>query len=121
MILEYLLLTLPLVVHSLVDLKGKVNHTLNAVYVTVIAVVVGFLLPGFWWQGAIYALSIHFCFFDPVYNLTHGKPLLYLGKTALTDRLWGMTPPTAQVFVRLWVLGVGAGFYYNLDKIISWS
>jgi hypothetical protein len=123
-VIEYILLSFPLLTHVAVDFKGKVNHSLNALYVTAIAIVVGLFLPGYWWQGAIYSLAIHFTFFDPIYNITHHKPFFYHGDPdnpdrALTDQFWDINTPVSEVFVRLWVLSVGIGVYYHLDKIIS--
>lgn len=122
--LQYLLLSLPLIVHVIVDLKGKVNHKLNVLYVLAISIAVGFVLPGYWFQGALYALAIHFTFFDPLYNLTHGHKLFYHGDArnpdrAWTDRQWDKLPYFAEVLVRLWVLGVGIGVFYYLDRIIG--
>jgi len=123
--IEHILLSLPLLTHVAVDFKGKVNHKLNAVYVTAIAVLVGLFLPGYWWQGAIYALCIHFSFFDPIYNLTHGHRWNYHGDPdnpdrALTDKFWDINTPLSEIFVRVWVMMVGIGVYYHLDKIIRY-
>lgn len=125
MILIYILLTLPLVIHLVVDYKGKVHHKLNAIGVTVLSVLIGLLLPGYWWQGALYALTIHFCFFDPLYNLSHKKNFFYNGEPsnpdrALTDKFWGYFPRYAQIFIRIWVFGVGYAVYHQLPRIISY-
>lgn len=123
--IEYLLLIAPLATHVIVDLKGKVIHWLNAVYVTGMSVIVGLILPGHWLQGTLFALAIHFALFDPIYNLTHGHKISYHGDSrnpdqAWTDKQWVKIPYYAEVFVRLWVLAVGAGVYYELDRIISY-
>lgn len=125
MMITYLLLIIPLATHVIVDLNGEVRHWLNALYVTALSVIVGFILPGYWWQGALFALAIHFTFFDPIYNLTHGHKLSYHGDSrnpnqAWTDKQWVKIPYYAEVFVRLWVLGVGASVYYQLDRIITY-
>lgn len=125
MILEYLLLISPLVVHLVVDSKGVVRHWLNACYVLALSVAVGFILPGYFWQGALYALAIHFAFFDPVYNLMHRKNFFYNGTPdnpdrAMMDKFWDYFPNYVQVFIRLWVLGVGIGVYYKLDLIFEY-
>lgn len=123
---EYLLLALPLIVHLFVDYSGVVKHKLNAAYVLGIAVLVGFVLPGFFWQGAFYALCIHFTFFDPIYNLMHGHNLFYYGDPDNPDRAWmdkmreAYVPPHAEVFIRLWMLGVGIGVYHYLPNIIGY-
>lgn len=125
MILTYALLLLPLIIHLAVDYSGKVRHKLNAAYVLALSILVGFLLPGYFWQGALFSLSIHFTFFDPLYNLTHGHKISYHGDSrnpdqAWTDKQWVKIPYYAEVFVRLWVLAVGACVYYELDRIISY-
>lgn len=122
--LQYIPLITPLLVHLIVDRKGKVRHKLNAAYVLALSIIVGFLLPGYWFQGTLYALAIHFTFFDPLYNLIHGHKLFYHGDArnpdrAWTDRQWDKIPYFAEVLVRLWVLGVGISVYYYLDRIVG--
>lgn len=136
-IIEYLLLLLPLLVHLAVDYKGIVRHWLNAIYVLLLSVLVGFFLPGYFWQGAFYALTLHFVFFDPFHNKIHPKELrqdwLYHGSPnnpsrSLTDKLWSKYAPVVSIFriyvpteipIRLWFLSVGIGVYYHLDWIIG--
>jgi hypothetical protein len=124
-IIEYLLLLLPMLVHLGVDYKGIVRHWLNAIYVLLLAALVGFFLPGYFWQGAFYALTLHFCFFDPIYNLIKGHAWNYHGsvdnpKRAFTDKCWAyLQNPLAEIFVRVWMLLVGIGIYYHLDWIIG--
>lgn len=124
--LEYILLSLPLLVHLAVDYSGVVKHKLNAAYVFGIALLVGFVLPGFFWQGAFYSLCIHFAFFDPMYNMMHGHNFFYYGDPKNPDRAWmdklreAYVPPHAEVFIRLWVLGVGIGVYHYLPLIIGY-
>jgi hypothetical protein len=125
MIIQFILLTLPLITHLIVDWRGVVRHWLNALYVLALSVAAGILLPGYWWQGALFALAIHFTFFDPLYNLTHGHKLFYHGDPrnpgqALTDKQWQRLPAYAEVFIRLWVLVVGYSVYFELDRIISY-
>jgi hypothetical protein len=122
--LEYLLLFSPTIIHLIVDYKGKVIHWLNAIYVSSFSLCVGFFLAGYFWQGAFYALTIHFCFFDWMYNFIHGHVWNYHGSInnpsrSLTDKIWSKYfPPTAEIFIRIWVLLVGIGVYYHLDWII---
>src|SRR5687768_4397619 len=125
MIIQYILLTLPLITHLIVDWQGVVRHKLNAAYVLALSLAAGILLPGYFWQGTLYALAIHFCFFDPLYNKTHGHKFFYHGTSnnpdrALTDKMWDYFPPYAEVFFRLWVLGAGFAVYHQLDRIISY-
>lgn len=122
--LQYLLLSLPLIVHLIVDLKGKVNHKLNALYVLAISLAVGFVLHGYWFQGTLYALCIHFTFFDPLYNLTHGHKLFYHGDArnpdrAWTDKFWSNQLYFMEVLIRIFVLALGWFVYYELDRIIG--
>lgn len=125
--LEYLLLLLPTTVHAIVDYKGVVKHWLNPIYVTAIAILAGLILPGFWWQGAFYALCLHFSLFDIVYNISHKHPILYHGDPdnkdrALTDKLWAYfgQVPHGEILLRLWILGVGISVYYELERIIGY-
>ena len=128
MIVIILVASIPLIIHLIGDFKGVVHHRWNAVYVTGLSVGVGLVLPGHWWQGVIFALSIHFCFFDPFYNITHGHNLFYYGDPnkpkkdqAFTDRfIWSRTPIWGAVFLRLWVLWVGWAVYFELDKILGY-
>ncbi len=116
----YAFLCLPTIVHLIVDRKGKVNHKLNAVYVLALSILVGLFLyefTGYWWQGSIYALCIHFALFDPIYNLMHGKSFFYHGSStnpdqALTDKLWNYLAPHYEIFIRLWFLLFGYGVFY---------
>lgn len=126
MVLELLLLSTPLIIHLSVDFKGKVNHKLNAIYVLLLSILIGKFLNGYFWQGAFFSLCIHFSFFDPLYNLMHKQKLFYHGSSinpdrALTDKFWDYLPPYAELFVRIWVFGVGYFVYYHLDKIISYQ
>lgn len=123
--MEYLLLCLPLISHLLIDKTGKVKHTLNAWIVIIIAVGVGFFLPGYFWQGTLYALTIHLFLFDFLYNLMHGHKFFYHGEVDNPDRskfdkLWEFVGPIYEVFVKIWVLLAGIGVYYYLDRIISY-
>jgi len=124
-IVEYLLLCLPTIVHLIVDRKGKVIHWLNALYVVAISIVVGMFLPHYFWQGSFYALTIHFAFFDPLYNLMKGHAWNYHGSLsnpdiAWTDKQWQKYGhPLFEIFFRLWVLSLGIGVYYHLDLIIG--
>ena len=127
MILEYLLLLLPTIIHAVIDYKGAVKHWLNPIYVILIAVLIGLFLPGYWWQGAFYALCIHFSIFDIIYNISHKHPLLYHGDInnldrAFTDKIWDKfsQPPHAEIFLRIWVLIVGIYVYYELERIIRY-
>lgn len=124
-LIEYALLISPTLVHLLVDLKGKVRHKLNAAYVLGLSVAIGLCLPGYWWQGALYALCIHLTFFDPFYNLTHGHPLFYHGSSknpsqALTDKAFIMAGPFMEVVIRGFSLLIGYSFYYQLDQIFHY-
>jgi hypothetical protein len=126
-LIEYFLLLLPIGIHLLVDKKGTVHHVLNAIYVTALSIAVGLVLPGYFWQGAFYALTLHFCFFDIFYNLMHQHAWNYHGTSSnphrsFTDRAWAsqyLSHPLVEIFVRLWMLSIGIGVYYHLDWIIN--
>lgn len=125
-LIEYILLCSPLIVHLIVDYKGKVRHWLNALYVTALSLLVAFFLPGYFWQGVLYALVIHFVFFDPIYNKLHGHKLFYHGSSlnpdqALTDKFWSKTKPLEEIFIRLFVLSVGISVYHYLHLIFTYG
>ena len=124
--IDYFFLLLPLITHLAIDFKGKVNHKLNAVYVLALSLMVGVLLPGYWWQGTVYALCIHFALFDPLYNLIHKQKFFYNGDPsnpdrALTDRLWDITPIHGQVFIRLLFLGTGFTLYHFPEMMLKYQ
>jgi len=125
MTIQYFLLLIPLIAHLVVDYKGTVHHKLNAVGVTVLSVVVGLCLPGYFWQGALFALCIHFSLFDPIYNLMHDHPFFYNGNSknpdrAMTDKIWDVIPPHGQILFRFIILSVGFGVYHHLPQIIGY-
>lgn len=125
--IEYILLLLPMIVRLAVDYKGIVRHWLNALYVLLLSVLVGLFLPGYFWQGAFYALTLHFVLFDPIYNLIKGHAWDYHGSVdnpdrAWTDKMWSKyVSPMAEILVRVWVLLVGTWVYYHLDWIIGYT
>lgn len=128
MIIQFILLTLPLITHLIVDWHGVVRHKLNAAYVLALSVAVGILLPGYWWQGTLFALAIHFTFFDPLYNLMHRHAWNYHGdplnpKRALTDKIWASVgrEPIVEILARAFVLFCGYSVYFELDRIISYT
>jgi hypothetical protein len=125
--LEYLFLFLPLIIHLLIDKTGLVSHKLNGWLAGGFSLAIGFFVPqDYFWQGTIYALTIHFALFDFLYNAVHKHPMFYHGSSnnpdrALFDKIFSSKylPPIAELFVKAWVLSVGVGVYYYLDKIIG--
>jgi hypothetical protein len=112
--LVYLLLLSPLITHLIVDYRGTVLHWLNAIYVTAIAVSIGFILG---WEGAVYSLCIHFSLFDPFYNWMHGHRWNYHGnapedKKAWTDKQWEKLNYLEESFVRIFALILGIALYH---------
>lgn len=67
-------------------------------------------------QGTFFS-GAAFILFDPVLNILRGKNVFHKGKNTL-DKLWGQTPPHAEVFVRLWIITVAAITYYQLEETI---
>ena len=129
----YALLAIPVVVHLAVDLhKRYTGHVIRHWISALIAVMCCALCGGLdalindkhWWQFAIYALGVHFAFFDLVWNWASGHPWHYNGdpmnpERAWTDKMWDYVPVYAQPLVRGWALGVGIGVYYHLDLIVG--
>ena len=123
----YIFLLIPIIAHCALDYKNyNVLHWFSAALVTGISIALGFIdshITGhYFWQFAIYALSVHFAFFDLVFNLINGHTWNYHGtitnpNRALTDRVWDYLPWYGEILVRLWVLSVGYGVYYHLDLI----
>lgn len=132
-IATYLLLAGATVTHLVTDLHKEktatpIKHWLSAAIAVATSITFGYLNSSFtdtyWWQFAIYSLSIHFCFFDLVWNYFNGHGWFYNGDPknphrAWSDKIWDYIPTDAQPLLRLWVLGVGIGVYYHLDLIVG--
>jgi len=133
-LLVILILLIPTFTHLIFDYHkmysgGKIRHWLSASIAVLTSVVVGITVQKvdnvFWWQGTIFALAIHFAFFDPLWNWANHHKWHYNGdrtnpERAFTDRMWDRVPIYVQPFVRLWVLYVGYAFYFELGKIITY-
>lgn len=124
------LLIIPMLVHLLHDTAvKKINHVFSASLTAVTALILGVIACHwqkgvYWWQFWIFAMCIHFCFFDPIWNLVHKESWDYHGdpenpNRALTDRMWSRIPPVGEILFRLIILGVGWGVYYHLNWIIN--
>lgn len=132
-IATYLLLAVPVVVHMAVDIHKQysghpIRHWASALVAVFSSALCGFLnvvvADQAAWQFVIYALAVHFAFFDPFWNWYHGHKWHYNGDPknpdrAWTDKMWDYVPLYAQPLVRAWVLAVGWSFYYRLDWIIG--
>ena len=128
--ITYLLLLLPTLTHIIFDYSkrytgGKIRHWLSALIAVSMSVILGFTDKSvYFWQFAGYALAIHFCYFDPLWNKANRHDWHYNGdrtnpERAWTDKMWDRVPIYAQPFIRLWVLAVGYSVYYHLDLIIG--
>ena len=127
-ILEYLILLLPMLWEVPSDLyrikvqKKEDNHKADILPRIVLTAIAGLLLIPFghpFYAGMLYSGAIFICFFDLIMGLfLKGNPF-YKGTTSKTDKIissnFGLY---AEIFIRLWILGVGWSFYYRLDWIL---
>lgn len=141
-ILFILALFLATIAHFVFDRHKEVVHSpivhwQSAGLVIVVSIMIGFITQGIidfryqvpkgfyrWWQFTIFSLTIHFCFFDLIWNVLHGYAWDYHGtptnpNRAWTDRLWERLPPWGEIFLRLWVPAVGYGVYFCWDLIVG--
>lgn len=125
--LEYFILTSPLTWELLTDWyriekrKREDNHKADIPVRIAMCLAVGFLCKAWFgaetiFQGFFYSGTM-FIVFDPFLSLLRGKNVFHKGNNPL-DKLWSQTPPHAEVFVRLWILAVGAVIYYRLEDTI---
>jgi hypothetical protein len=103
--------------------KNAIVHWVSATITVSASVVLGFANAAFtdmaWFQFAIFSLSIHFCFFDLIWNWANKKRWNYHGeetnpKRAWMDKFWAYIGinPLIEIFLRLIVLLLGIMVYY---------
>jgi hypothetical protein len=60
-----------------------------------------------WWVYILKYAFIRFALFSPIYNITRGLPLLYVGESSLDDLLYKWTKQTPMIFERVVFLIIG--------------
>lgn len=101
--------------------KKEDNHAsdipVRAAFIVVAALVNFFITGVSVWQGVLLGGSVFWLTFDYALNVACGRKFFYMGKSSWMDKKIGWIPWPWLLFIKLWIFGVGIGFYYHLDKI----
>lgn len=126
-LLQYSCICLPLTIHLLHDIEEINNnhspqHGRNVIILLGITFSLGVQLEVWsavhttWWRYSLYALAVHFAFFNYLLNYYRipRKSFRYLGNGPWDTFLRTLSFP-GQVALQVLVLLAGIGFYYKLS------
>jgi hypothetical protein len=123
----FLLFYIPVILEVIFDYRRIVlkkkedNHAadipIRFAFILVASVVNHYLTGATVWQGMLLGVSFFWLKFDYALNVACGRNFFYMGNSSWMDRKIGWIPWPWLLLIKLWVFGVGVGFYYHLDKI----
>ena len=62
-------------------------------------------------------IGLRIAFFDIIYNITSGRPILSMGSSNLWDRFFSKYPPVGVIFMRVIFLSLAVGLSFKFFNI----
>jgi hypothetical protein len=62
-------------------------------------------------------IGLRIAFFDLIYNITSGRPILSMGSSNLWDRFFSKYPPVGVIFMRVIFLSLAVGLSFKFFNI----